>query len=108
MRRIIGFMALALALGGCAQDTAERLKAYNDDGLALYSQGQFHDARESFEAALALQKDDPGLLYNIAQCYDHDGNVPQAERYYQECLAHDPSHVAAHHALTKLLVRNQR
>ncbi|HEV3235342.1 MAG TPA: tetratricopeptide repeat protein [Gemmataceae bacterium] len=108
MWRIVGVIVMAIGLGGCAQDTAERLKAYNDDGLSLYSQGQFHDARESFEAALALKTDDPGLLYNIGQCYDHDGNAPQAEKYYQECLAHDPNHVAAHHALAKLLVRNQR
>jgi tetratricopeptide (TPR) repeat protein len=108
MRRIIFLIAIVVGAGGCAQDSAERLKAYNEDGLALYSQGHFNDARESFEAALALKKDDPALLYNIGQCYDHEGNAAQAEKYYHDCLTRDPDHVASHYALTKLMVKNQR
>jgi tetratricopeptide (TPR) repeat protein len=110
MRQIIYLVLGAIVIGasGCAQDMAERMKAYNEDGLSLYRQGRFYDARESFQAALDLKKDDPGLLYNVAQCYDHEGNTPLAEKYYNECLAKDPNHAACHHGLTTLLVRNQR
>ncbi len=108
MRGIVALILAGMAMTGCAQDAHERIQAYNDDGLSLYRQGRFFDARESFESALALKSDDAGLLYNIAQCHDHEGNQAQAEKYYNECLVRDPDHLACHHALTTLYVRNQR
>src|SRR5712672_4868900 len=108
MRRLLAVILVGIAFTGCAQDAHERIQAYNDDGLSLYRQGRFLDARESFEAALALKADDAGLLYNIAQCYDHEGNRDQAEKYYDQCLVRDPNHLACHHALMTLYVRNQR
>jgi tetratricopeptide (TPR) repeat protein len=110
MRQIIclALGALVIGVSGCAQDSAERMKAYNEDGLSLYREGRFYDARESFEQALKLKTDDTGLLYNVAQCYDHEGNAPLAEKYYNECLVKDPNNAPCHHGLTSLMVRNQR
>src|SRR5262249_53393170 len=108
MRSGVWLIAAVLAANGCAQDSSQRIQAYSEDGMSQYRQGHFLDARESFEAALALKAGDAALLYNIGQCHEHEGNSALAEKYYQQCLERDPNHVACHHALTTLLVRTQR
>src|ERR1700756_208956 len=55
---------LLLILSGCADVKEDRLKAYNDDGVQLFQRGNYGAAGESFQAALSLKPDDPGLLYN--------------------------------------------
>jgi tetratricopeptide (TPR) repeat protein len=99
---------LALGLAGCLTPSAERVRDYNDDGVYLYAHGNYSAARESFEAALTLKPDDPPLLYNIAQCYDHVGNTARAEQYYQACLQRAPNNPEYRHALVELLVRTNR
>jgi Tfp pilus assembly protein PilF len=106
MRRVWAILALVLA--GCATDRDQRLRDYSSDGLQLFQQSQFHAARESFEAALALKPDDPDLLYNIGQCYEHQGANDKAEKYYIDCLARAPDHVPCRFALASVQVRTGR
>ena len=75
MRRAWWVAGLALGLAGCVSPVEERVRSYNEDGVYLYQRGQYADARDSFQAALALQADDAGLLYNLGQCYDRLGNA---------------------------------
>jgi Tfp pilus assembly protein PilF len=107
MGRWVGAVLL-VALAGCVSEDAERVRDYTADGLHLYRQGDYLDARESFQAALALRPDDPVLIYNIAQCYDHQGADAQAERYYLACLQRSPDHAPCRHALAALLVHEGR
>jgi tetratricopeptide (TPR) repeat protein len=107
MRVTSSLALLALVAAGCLQPTDERVRAYNEDGIRLYEAGAYGDARESFQAALSVKPDDPGLLYNLAQCYDRAGDT-RAERYYDECLQRAPEHAACHHALDAYLVRTGR
>lgn len=99
---------LLVGLAGCATEDAERVRDYTADGLNLYRHGDYLGARESFQAALALRPDDPGLMYNVAQCYDHQGAGAPAERYYLACLQRSPDHAAGRHALAALLVHEGR
>jgi tetratricopeptide (TPR) repeat protein len=99
---------LAACLAGCAIPADERLRDYNEDGVQLFQKGEFAAARDSFQAALTLKPEDPGLLYNLGECYDHLGDATRAERYYRECLAQVPNQVACRHALVVLLVRTNR
>jgi Tfp pilus assembly protein PilF len=94
-----------VCFGGCQSPNQERIQDYSHDGLHLYELGDYAAARESFQAALALQPDDPTLLYNVAECYDRAGDAPKAERYYIQCLQTAPNHAECHHALVGLLVR---
>lgn len=107
MRRAIWAAGLALALG-CADTTQERVRDYNQDGVHLYERGDYAQARESFQAALALQPEDAGLLFNVGQCYDRLGDAAKAEQFYHECLRRAPNHPACWHALVALLVRDGR
>jgi tetratricopeptide (TPR) repeat protein len=101
-------LAAALILAGCATDRDQRLRDYSSDGLQLFQQGRFQDARESFQAALALKPDDADLLYNIGQCYDHQGANDQAEKCYVDCLARASDNVPCRFALASLQARTGR
>jgi tetratricopeptide (TPR) repeat protein len=97
-----------LLLGGCAQTAQERAQEYNEDGVQLYQSGRFVEARECFQAALALDAEDAALLYNLGQCHDRLGNLPRAEQSYNACLQRSPNHANSRHALATLLVRQGR
>jgi tetratricopeptide (TPR) repeat protein len=99
---------LAVAVAGCAPTVQDRVRDYNDDGVFLYERGSYDRARASFEAALALQPNDPNLLFNVGQCYDNLGRYDRAETFYNECLQRVPDHAACRHALTVLLDRQGR
>jgi Flp pilus assembly protein TadD len=99
---------VALGLGGCAALEVDRAREYNEDGVLLYEGGEYGHALESFRMALALRPKDPGLVYNIGQCYDRMGDVARAEQTYAECLKLDPNHAACRHALVVLQVRQGR
>ena len=108
MRRLGWVAMLASVAAGCALTDPERLRDYNDDGVRLFQRGDYNDARESFQAALALKPGDSTLLYNVGECQDRLGQVDAAEKTYRECLHQSPNHADCIHALDALLVRQQR
>lgn len=97
-----------LCLAGCVSLGEERVQDYNEDGVHLFLQGKYADARDSFQAALALKADDPGIVFNLGECYDKLGDSARAEKYYRECIARVPNHEPCRHALADLLVRANR
>jgi Flp pilus assembly protein TadD len=98
----------ALCLFGCATDLEEKVRDFSQDGLVLYQRGDYRGARDTFEAALKLQPEDPALLYNLAQCHERLGDAAKAETTYSQCLTHQADHVPCRHALVRLLVRQGR
>jgi Tfp pilus assembly protein PilF len=101
-------VGLTLLVVGCDLTKQERLRAYNDDGIELFQKGDYRDARESFQEALKLKPDDPGLLFNRGECYDRLGAVAHAEPDYRACLKAVPNHGPCRHALIALLVKTHR
>jgi Flp pilus assembly protein TadD len=99
---------LVWSASGCVNPAAEKVHDFTEDGIHLYNTGDYFNARESFQAALALKPGDPDLLYNVAQCYDRSGKDGQAERFYTDCLKRAPKHAECRHALTALMVRQGR
>src|SRR5437660_8497925 len=108
MRWVCLLGALALVWAGCAAPAQDRVRAYSEDGLILYTQGNYAGARDTYLAALALKPDDPGLLYNAGQCCDRLGDTAKAESLYNQCLQRTPTHPACRHAQAALLVRQGR
>lgn len=108
MRWACWIAGMSLGLGGCVAAYQERVRDYNEDGVYLFQQGNYRDARDSFQAALTLSPNDAGLLFNLGQCQDHLGEAAGAEASYHRCLQVVPNHVAARHALAALLVRTGR
>jgi tetratricopeptide (TPR) repeat protein len=93
---------------GCMTLADQRVKEFNDDGVAMFVRGNFPAARDSFEAALELTPQDPALLYNLGQCYDRMGDWRKAEQYYLTCLQVAPTHGDARQAEASLLYRTGR
>lgn len=108
MRRTAVWATVAALLGACAPLAQERAGELTRDGLQMYQQGAFREARDSFRAALADRPDDAQLLFHHAQCSDRMGQAELAEKGYRDCLQRDGGHAAARHALAELLVRRGR
>ena len=101
-------MFVLLLLAGCAQTGQERLAELTTDGVHLYRQGAYRDARETFRAALALRPNDPDLLFDLARCDEKMGNQGEADKGYQECIRNAPNHAEARHAVVARLVATGR
>ncbi len=108
MKRAGWLLAWTVCLAGCTGPRDQLVREYDADGVLLFQHGDYRSARESFQAALALKPDDPGLLYNVGQCYDRQGAPDKAEHFYNDCLQRDPNHVACRHSLAVLLVHERR
>jgi tetratricopeptide (TPR) repeat protein len=108
MRRMSWAAGLALCTGACAPTIQERAHDYNEDGVSYFHRGSYGPARECFQAALALQPENPDLIYNLGQAFDRLGDVPRAEQAYLDCLQRNPNHPECRHALALLLVHEGR
>ena len=97
---------LSTCLAGCETPAQERARPFNEDGVYLFQRHDYASARESFEEALRVQPKDPGLLYNLGQCYDRLNNTAKAEYFYQQCLQQDAHHAPCRHALAVLWYRS--
>jgi Flp pilus assembly protein TadD len=57
-------------------------------GAALDQQTRHGDAREKYQAALALAPDDVGIMNNLAMSYALQGKLPDAEQKLRSAIAH--------------------
>jgi Tfp pilus assembly protein PilF len=108
MRLSVWIGTTLLLLSGCGSTAQERAQVLNEGGVRLFQSGNYPAAQEQFRAALQLTPGDGGLLYNIGQCYERQGDWTRAEQTYQECLRQSPNHPACRHALTVHLVQEGR
>jgi len=90
-------------LGG--GDHSERVDYY-EEGLALMSEGKFHEALTSFRLALKDAPGDPVVLQQIAIAYTRIGMTDEASKTYRHVLQRDPSAAGAHYGLAFLLLRS--
>jgi hypothetical protein len=59
---------------------------HNEAGIKYYKEKKYGKAIEEFEASYKLLPD-PSILYNIARCHHHMGNLPKAVEYYEKYTA---------------------
>lgn len=67
----------------------------NLQGKVYLAAGQQDKARASFEKALAIDADDPGANFSLAQMAIADGELTRARAYYNTVLKSHPDHLAA-------------
>lgn len=97
--RLLGLMvAICGLLGGCAHPTRERSRELSEEAQHLFRRGAYADARDLYQAALALQPENPDLIYQLASCQDKLGLKAEALQGYQRCLQYEPNHLDARHA----------
>src|ERR1700691_779500 len=75
-------------------------------GLKLSSQGRHTDAIAQFEQALALQPDDPKVLFALGNTACQLGLADTAEQFYRRVLTQDPCRTEAIVNLSNLLRAN--
>ncbi|MCK5796600.1 MAG: PEGA domain-containing protein [Deltaproteobacteria bacterium] len=81
---------LLLAPQAHAQDAAtQNAKRHFDVGQALYLQGKFSAAAESFVKAYAA-KSFPAFLFNVAVAYEKNKDFAKALKYYEKFLIANP------------------
>jgi tetratricopeptide (TPR) repeat protein len=85
-------LALVLALGAplvARADDAMSAREHYQKGTSYYDLGRYPEAIKEFEAAYEI-KNDPALLYNLAQSNRLAGNSEQALHFYRTYLRYVP------------------
>jgi tetratricopeptide (TPR) repeat protein len=82
-------LVLGVAVTARADDAATAREHYQK-GTSYYDLGRYPDAIKEFEAAYEI-KNDPALLYNLAQSHRLAGNSEQALHFYRTYLRYVPN-----------------
>lgn len=114
----IGGYLLAIVLGyvvvasGCNNIQSQ---AANVEGVKLYQQGNYQQASDSFQQAIAQNPRSPEGYYNLAASlhktgtlYNRPADLKQAENLYNQCLERDPNHAECYRGLAVLLTETGR
>lgn len=87
-RMVAAFVVLAMCGVSRADDVGAARDHYRK-GTRAYDLGHYDEAVKEYEAAYRA-KDDPALLFNIAQAYRLSGDLPNAIRTYRSFLRRVP------------------
>jgi tetratricopeptide (TPR) repeat protein len=108
----LGLLLSAVLLAGCNNFASQ---ASNAQGVRLYQQGNFQQASDQFQRAIAQDPKSPEGYYNLAASlhktgtlYNRPPDLQQAEALYNQCLERDPNHIDGHRALAVLLTETGR
>jgi tetratricopeptide (TPR) repeat protein len=105
--------AFAVTLtAGCSQMTSQAL---NSEGVRLYQAGNYQQAADQFQRAIANDPNSGTSYYNLAASLHKSGkltgngaDLQQAERLYNQCLEYDPNHTECYRGLAVLLAETGR
>jgi tetratricopeptide (TPR) repeat protein len=108
----LALAAVALAATGCSQVQS---KALNAEGVRLYQMGNYQQAADQFQRAIAAKPNQATSYYNLAASLHKSGklagrpeDLAQAERLYNQCLEYDPNHAECYRGLAVLLSETGR
>lgn len=107
-----GVCMTLLAASGCSSVQSQ---AANVEGVKLFQQGNYQQASDQFQQAIAHDPKSPEGYYNLAASlhktgtlYNRPADLQQAEVLYNQCLERDPNHVECHRGLAVLLAESNR
>lgn len=72
-----------------SESATKAAAAHHETGTRFFEEGRYDLARIEFEAAFALTQE-PDLLYNIAICFEREGDIKQVVAYLERYLAAKP------------------
>ena len=110
----LGLLSVAIAglLAGCNQMNS---KSLNAEGVRLYMSGNYPQATEKFERAIADDPSSGTSYYNLAsskhksgKLYNRKNDLVQAEQLYNQCLDYNSNDVECHRGLAVLLCETGR
>jgi tetratricopeptide (TPR) repeat protein len=110
--RIVFATALVALAAGCSQMTSQAL---NSEGVRLYQAGNYSQAADQFQRAIANDPKSATSYYNLAAALHKSGkltgnsaDLQQAERLYNQCLEYDSNHTECYRGLAVLLAETGR
>ena len=102
--------ALGLCLIAATGCSSIQSQAANVEGVRLYQQGNYQQASDRFQQAIAQNPKSAEGYYNLAASlqktgtlYNRPDDLKQAENLYNQCLERDPNHAEAYRGLAVLL-----
>jgi tetratricopeptide (TPR) repeat protein len=105
-------VASGMVLAGCTSVTSHAL---NSEGVRLYQNGNYTQAAEQFQRAIANNPKDADGYYNLASALHKNGKLfnrpedfQQAEQLYNQCLDYSPNHTECYRGLAVLLMDEGR
>ena len=105
-------IACGLLLPGCSNLTSQAL---NSEGVRLYQNGNYQQATEQFQRAIASNPKSANGYYNLAsslhkngKLYNRQEDLLQAEQFYNQCLEYEPNHAECYRGLAVLLAETNR
>jgi Tfp pilus assembly protein PilF len=108
----LGLLICAAAASGCSNIQSQ---AANVEGVKLYQQGNYQQASDRFQQAIAQNPRSPEGYYNLAASlhktgtlYNRPNDLQQAENLYNQCLERDPNHAECYRGLAVLLNESGR
>ena len=110
---IATLLVICLGLGtGCSNLQSQ---AANVEGVRLYQQGNYQQASDRFQQAIAEDSSSPDGYYNLAASlhktgtlYNRPDDLRQAENLYNQCLERDATHTECYRGLAVLLKETGR
>jgi Flp pilus assembly protein TadD len=103
----LALAAYCITATGCSNIQSQ---AANVEGVRLYQQGNYQQASDRFQQAIAQNPKSPEGYYNLAASlhksgtlYNRPSDLQQAENLYNQCLERDPNHTECYRGLAVLL-----
>jgi tetratricopeptide (TPR) repeat protein len=113
-RMIVGLIVAVCGMvsAGCSNMTSQSL---NSEGVRLYQNGNYIQAAEQFQRAIASNPKHADGYYNLASAlhkngklYNRQEDLQQAEQLYNQCLDYNPNHTECYRGLAVLLTETDR
>ena len=92
----------------CTPVRAQQAKQLVDEGLAAFDRGDTVSARESFEKAISLKKDDVTAHTYLGILADRAGDLKEAERHFAAAVKAEPNWASARNNYGAILMRTGR
>ncbi len=92
----------------CIPARAQQAKQFVDEGLAAFDRGDTAAARDAFEKALSLKRDEVTAHTYLGIIADRAGDLKEAERHFAAAVKADPNRASARNNYGAILMRTGR
>ena len=103
--RMAGCLALLLLMAGCHSANGWIM---NNSGMGYYQKGDYAKAHREFQRAVVDRPKNADHRHNLAMALQRQGDTAGAETVLRHNLSVDPMHQPTYHALTQILLSQQR
>lgn len=103
--RSVSCLAMILLFSGCH---ATNGWVMNNSGMGYYQKGNYEMARKEFQRAVIDRPKNPDSRHNLAMALQKQGDMASAETVLRHNLSVDPMHQPTYHALTQMLLSQNR